>query len=322
MARLLLNSKHYAGKRIQGEREYQEDDFIFDHSKPGHFLMVLADGMGGHHGGAQASQCAVQAFNEGYRTSWSNPTGRSKTEGYRPPRRNIARQLRDALYYANQQIALEAHSKPELYGMGCTLVGVAIDDYQLEWVSVGDSPLWLYSGGELRRLNADHSMKPFLDEQVRRGHLTPEQVAVHPERNILFSALMGNHIDMIDQSCIKLIPGDCVLLASDGLLTLSNHEICEILQKKLTPKEWTNELLQRVQNKGKWDQDNTTVLIVKIPSNNESPKKIQKNKTLGLSITTLIIFLALLSIQLSLCHKEEKLSKKQTEFSQRNENKQ
>ena len=316
MTKLFLSNKHYAGKRIQGEREYQEDDFIFDH-RPDHFLMVLADGMGGHHGGAQASRCAVQAFGEGYQIYENHYAGRSKTDGeHKLPRKNVARQLRNALYYANQQIALETHSKPELYGMGCTLVGVVIGDYQLEWISVGDSPLWLYSRGELRRLNADHSMKPFLDEQVRRGHLTPEQVAIHPERNILFSALMGNHIDMIDQSSIKLFPGDYILLASDGLLTLSEQEISDVLQKKLPPKESTNALLQMVQDKGKWDQDNTTVLIVKIPPGTERPKKIQKNKTLGLSITTLIIFLALLSIQLSLCHKEENLSKKQKEFSQ------
>jgi len=285
---LLINSKHYAGKRIQGGREYQEDDFIID-NKPGDFLMVLADGMGGHHGGAYASNCTVQAFKGSYQASFGH----------------VARRLKKALLQANHQLALETHVKPELYGMGCTLVGISLHEYQLEWVSVGDSPLWLYQDDSLRRLNADHSMRYFLQEQVRRGHLTPEQVASHPERNILFSALTGGNIEMLDQSSapLKVGPGDCILLASDGLFTLSEGEICKVLRKvHLSAKELVNELLQAVQNKGKWDQDNTTVLIVKIPPREAPPKPLSKSWKIGALLIATLILTAVLT--LSQCSNE------------------
>jgi serine/threonine protein phosphatase PrpC len=246
---LILN-KNYAGNRIQGKRNYQEDDFGFDNSQPNDFLMIVADGMGGHQGGAVASSCAVKGFMDTYHAV----SGRAATRLYK------------ALQQANFQLALKAQSKAELKGMGCTFVGVAIHDEQLEWISVGDSPLWLYSAGQLHRLNADHSMKPLLQEQVRRGKLSPEVLAIHPDRNMLLSALAGTKIELIDQSStpIELYPDDRVLLASDGIFTLSDAEIGKILGKPLPAKKLVNELLKAVNKKGKHAQDNTTVLVVDI----------------------------------------------------------
>ncbi len=250
----LVIDQHYAGQRIQGKRAYQEDDFGFDNSQPHDFLMVLADGLGGHYGGAYASNCAIQAFMDDYRTT----TG------------TVSQRLQHALYQASYQLALETKVKPELHGMGCTFVGVALnDEEQLEWVSVGDSPLWLYdNAGRLHRLNADHSIKPFLQEQVQRGLLTPEAAARHPERNMLFSALTGGPMELVDTSPtpLELLPGDCLLLASDGLFTLSEEEITMILQQDLLAKELVQQLLVAVEDKLRWDQDNTTVLVVKIPN--------------------------------------------------------
>ena len=252
----LIFNQNYAGDRIQGNRNYQEDDFSFLDKKSDSFLMVLADGMGGHKGGAIASNCTIKGFISHYATS-----GR------------VAKRLQKALQQANHQLALKAQSQPELRGMGCTLVGVAIHDKQLEWISVGDSPLWLYRAGKLHRLNADHSMKPFLQEQVQRGVLTPEDVVIHPDRNMLLSAVTGTRIDLIDQSSIELYFGDRVLLASDGIFTLSDKEISNILGKPLPAKKLVNELLEAIENKGKKTQDNTTALVVQIPKKFTSVKK-------------------------------------------------
>jgi serine/threonine protein phosphatase PrpC len=255
---LILN-QNYAGDRIQGNRHYQEDDFGFDDdSKSDDFLMVLADGMGGHKGGAIASNCIIRGFISHYETK-----GR------------VAKRLRKALLQANHQLALKAQSQPELRGMGCTLVSVAIHDKQLEWISVGDSPLWLYRAGKLHRLNADHSMKPFLQEQVQRGVLNPEDVLMHPDRNMLLSAVTGTRIDLVDQSSIELYSGDRVLLASDGIFTLSDMEISNILGKPLPAKKLVNELLDAVEKKGKQTQDNTTALVVQIPNELNSATKSQ-----------------------------------------------
>jgi len=275
---LTLN-KDYAGHHIQGERDYQEDYFRFDNSRANDFLMILADGMGGYEGGAVASSCAVETFMDSYHIA----------------KGSAAERLQQALQKTNLQLALEKPSKPKLANMGCTLVGAAIHRDQLEWISVGDSPLWLYKAGRLHRLNADHSMKPILQKQVQRGELTPKIAAAHPERNMLRSALTGAKIELIDQSSVplKLLPGARILLASDGIFTLSESEIRKILRKDLSAQKLVNQLLAAVHKKGKKYQDNTTALVVKIPDEQDAVKKPWRWQTsvlLSLLILSLIIW--------------------------------
>jgi len=257
----LTIDKEYAGDFIQGGRNYQEDDFGFDNSRPFDFLMVLADGMGGHQGGAEASRCAIKSFMNAYHI----------TKG------SVAKRLQEALEITNQQVGIAAKSEPNLKGMGCTLVGVVFNGEQLEWISVGDSPLWLYNAGELRRLNADHSMKPILEEQVQRGDLTPKAARKHSLRNMLISAITGAPLKLIDQSSIKCYPGDRILLASDGLFTLSEHKISQILSQSLPSNQFVKHLLLAVTKKRRTNQDNTTVLVLNIPNNTQMEKASKNN---------------------------------------------
>lgn len=246
----LIHNKEYAGDNIQGQRAAQEDDFGFDNSKASDFLMILADGMGGHQGGDYASHCAIKTFMDSYHIA----TG------------EVDKRLWRALHETNCQLGIEAKTKSELNGMGCTLVGAVFNGKQLEWISVGDSPLWLYHAGQLRRLNADHSMKPILQEMVQGGELTPEEAARHPNRNMLRSALTGSQIDLIDYPSVPLAlyPGDKLLLASDGIFTLSEREIGKILQKEGSARQLVKEILKTIEDKKRPGQDNTTILVIKI----------------------------------------------------------
>ena len=255
----LIRHKECAGACIQGERLSQEDYFDFDNSKPQDFLMTLADGMGGHQGGAYASHYAIKAFMDSYYV----------TSG------SVVKRLWQALQQANCQLALQSQLVQELTGMGCTLVGVVFDGEQLEWISVGDSPLWLYHAGRLQRLNADHSMKPLLQELVECGELTHQEATRHPDRNMLRSALTGTQIELIDYSSmpLKLSPDDRILLASDGIFSLSELEISHILQQNLSAKQLVKELLEAVEAKQNPSQDNTTILVVKIPSESHRTEK-------------------------------------------------
>lgn len=261
MKEFLTINKEYAGDFIQGGRDYQEDDFGFDNSRPFDFLMVLADGMGGHQGGAEASRCAIKSFINTYQIAKGSVTER----------------LKEALQITNQKLGIEAKSDPNLKGMGCTLVGVVFNGEQLEWISVGDSPLWLYNTGGLRRLNADHSMKPILEEQVRCGQLTHKAAAKHSLRNMLLSAITGAPIKLIDQSSIKCYPGDRILLASDGIFTLSEPKISNILSQSLPSNQLVKQLLDIVNKKRLKNQDNTTALLLKIPNNLQIEKASKNN---------------------------------------------
>ena len=126
-------------------------------------------------------------------------------------------------------------------------------------------PLWLFSDGKLRRLNADHSMAPVLANLVAVGRLTEEEAATDPKRHALRSAVMGDEIHMIDVSSqpVAIRKNDRLLLASDGLMTLEDEEIARILQnmQDATLSEVVEALIHAMEEVGNPNQDNTTVLL-------------------------------------------------------------
>ena len=246
---------HFAERADVGERSAQEDYSLFQMGiNGGELLAVLADGMGGHSGGQIASHKAVDAFQATFR---SYPSG------------SIATKLGVSLNQANTELLNAVRDKPELDGMGCTLVGVHFSEEGLQWISVGDSPLFLYRGGMLTRLNADHSMTPVIEESVRRGSITRQDALLHPDRHALRSAVTGTDITLIDTSTtpVPLLQDDVVILASDGLLTLSDKEICSVIQGKLgsSARDLSQALISAVAAKKKPRQDNTTVQVVVAP---------------------------------------------------------
>ncbi|MEO8559129.1 MAG: protein phosphatase 2C domain-containing protein [Rhodospirillales bacterium] len=244
-----------ASRSIQGGRDYQEDKCavttIRTEQGQAAMLAVLADGMGGHAGGAVASEIAVQRFAERFQSQGGE----------------TAERLRQSLIAANEAIAHKSQNNPDLLGMGCTLVGLVARQGQLDWVSVGDSPLWLYSNGALQRLNEDHSMMPVLQARVDRGELSAVSLSTHPARNALRSAVVGEDIPLVDLATMPLKAGadDILVLASDGMCSLSDPEIAAILRgvAKAEPQEIADKLVEAIDALGLPDQDNTTVVVLR-----------------------------------------------------------
>src|SRR5262249_7805251 len=140
----------------------------------------------------------------------------------------VAEQFKQALKAANEALAAAIEvDLDQLEGMGTTLVAAAVTPHGLEWVSVGDSPLYLFRAGDLRRVNADHSFRPLLQEMVQNGELSPEQATFSVLKNRLRSALVGSEIALVDQSSapVPLMERDIIVAASDGLQTLSDDQI-------------------------------------------------------------------------------------------------
>ncbi len=249
----MIEGRQFAVRQSQGARDYQEDSAEFNPIKREDgdgLLMVLADGMGGHRGGAHASRVAVETFIETF----------TREDG------QISERLDQALHAANDKVGEDGEANPELEGMGCTLVGVVITASGLEWISVGDSPMWLVRKGRLQRLNEDHSMAPILAKQVEIGEMTAEEAARHPQRNALRSAVIGETMQHIDQSKqpVRFRKGDRLLIASDGVETLSEDEIAALFNESkdadaATLAETLITSVDAVQRKG---QDNTTVMVV------------------------------------------------------------
>ena len=249
-----------AGDQIPGTRPYQEDCFRLTGFPAGDpdgcdLLMVLADGMGGHRGGAEASRLAVSSVVETFRQA----TG------------GVAARLRASLDTANATVGARAAERAHYAGMGCTLVACAVtDDEVARWISVGDSPLWHLrpdpSGdrrddapGGMNRLNADHSMRPVLQKLVRLGRMTAEEA--RGAANQLRSAVTGEDLTLVDEGgAVRLDAGDRVLLASDGLETLANGEI-ERRCRGGGAADVVADLLRAVEATARPSQDNTTVVV-------------------------------------------------------------
>ena len=192
------------GEQHQGARPYQEDSWALSRLGDGSLVAVVADGMGGHAGGAVASKVAVEAFVQSVEQGGA---------------------LADGLQDANAAVGQRAAAKPSLAGMGATLVAVQVRGDEVRWISVGDSPLFLVSAGKIDRLNADHSMVPQIEEMVRRGLISREEAAHHPARHTLREAVMGEPLTLIDKGSRRLGPDARLLLCSDGVQTLSEQQI-------------------------------------------------------------------------------------------------
>lgn len=247
-----------AGGQIQGDRGYQEDDFsirlLTDENTPAdedRLLLVLADGMGGHAGGAVASKTVVEGFQDAFHHHADS----------------LADRFNAGVTAANERVSEKQEADPNLSEMGATLVAAVVLGADLYWVSVGDSLLWVFRDGRLHRLNADHSMRPVLQDLVELGRITEEEALADPRANQLRSVIYGDAIPMIDMNAegFGLERGDLVVLASDGLETLPDETLAEVIKAGSDNTESIVEaLLDAVAKAGRPGQDNTTVLVYRV----------------------------------------------------------
>jgi protein phosphatase len=262
-AQPLAPGRGYAGAAIVGERKNQEDYARFAMQDDGTLLAVLADGMGGHAAGEVASQEAVEAFCAAFG---------------RPAAMSVGARLSAALEAANAAIGRRVVAEPDLDGMGCTLVAVHLGDDGLRWVSVGDSPLYLMHGGRLAQINQDHSMGALIEESVRSGKLSRAEADQHPSRNVLRSALLGDEPpDLVDlrEDPLPLAAGDLVIVASDGLQTLTGPAIERVLMPMIAmpADQCATALLEAVERERAPRQDNTTVQVIHAQPSTRRPAR-------------------------------------------------
>jgi len=245
---------------IKGGRDYQEDSLIasFPQGQETGFA-VLADGMGGHMSGDIASALVMSEV-------FTNI--KMKEMLLEKQITDISGLLYNTASAANDRIMRYIEDEPESHGMGSTLLATVIRGDELYWVSVGDSPLFLFRDGELRQLNQDHSMAPQIDMMVKVGAMTEEVGRNHPDRNTLTSAIAGIDIDKIDcpDDATTVLPGDIIVVASDGLQFLSNDEIAQILteNKSKRSSKISRALLAAVEELADPDQDNTAFSVIKL----------------------------------------------------------
>ncbi len=253
---MAILSYDIAGDQIDGARDYQEDAFLITHLNNAEddqqALVIVADGMGGHAAGNVASNMAVQAFNKHVSSNWpaDDPS-------------EIPDILRTSVIKANDALKETVAETAALSGMGCTMVGIVLNEGKVWWASVGDSHLYLIRDKEISKLNADHSYGGFLDRMAAEG----KHIEVDPSlsRNMLMSALTGTDIAEIDVPAepFELQPEDSLVIASDGLDTLVRDEIIKQVGWAPDARQTAGKLLKAVEDVQRPRQDNTTVVNVR-----------------------------------------------------------
>lgn len=234
------------------QRENNEDNYCYwepeneqQFAEKGR-LAIVADGMGGHEGGQEASKIAVETVQQTYASA---PGPDSQTL------------LANAFYIAHRRIQDFALARPELNGMGTTCTAVVLRDHQLFFAHVGDSRIYLLRNSVLSRLTHDHS---YVGRLVETGVIRSEEAEFHPQRHILTSAL-GAGVDIsldCPPSPLSLQKNDLLILCSDGLWGVVNDQ--DIQQKASQPElqQACRSLIELAKQHG--GPDNITVQLIRI----------------------------------------------------------
>jgi serine/threonine protein phosphatase PrpC len=212
-------------------------------------LFIVADGMGGHRAGEVASTSAVQTISREYYDDSDGDTPNS---------------LVRAIQRANALIHQQAQESSTQVGMGTTVVVAVVRGSDLYLANVGDSRAYLMRDGRVRRVTRDHS---FVEEQIRAGILTREEARVHPQRNVITRALGSKPDVEVDTYSGKLMPGDSLLLCSDGLYEYVQDRDIEAVLKEYPPHEAVPRLVALANERG--GSDNITALVVQAAASGE-----------------------------------------------------
>lgn len=255
---------HYAVDQDIGSRGNQEDyataqPMDADGSPCRELLCVLADGMGGYAGGEIASRVVVSSFVR---------VIKSGCDGLAP-----SRALLRAAQQADEALRVrKAAESAELASMGSTLCAAWIKGGMLHFINVGDSLIYLLRENQLYRLNHRHNHCEDMQRQAISQGLDwavvsqQESVIRYGSRITSYIGGMGISQAHCPEAPLPLQPGDVILLASDGLLTLTNREIAETMRPYAgsTVRQDVERMLDLVLAKHARHQDNVSAVLVRI----------------------------------------------------------
>jgi len=220
----------------------------------GHIFLV-ADGMGGHRAGEVASALTVTTIETFVLHLMKRFSNLQATD-----EQTVLKDFQAALRQADARLAEESAHHPEFAGMGTTLTMAFVSGWKLFVFHAGDSRCYLYRGGELRQLTADHTVA---GELARQGVIKPEEVSHNRFRHVVTNVLGGNEAGVrIDVQKVDLETGDVMLLCSDGLTDmLADDRITAVLKSEADPQAACERLVAEANEAG--GQDNVTAIVAR-----------------------------------------------------------
>jgi PPM family protein phosphatase len=213
------------------------------HIDPDGRFFIVADGMGGHAGGEEASRIAIETAHTYLERHWDSE----------PDTKNL---LAQALIGANDAIVADQEQHAQRADMGTTLVMILFRDDMVWSAHVGDSRLYRLRGDKLDAITEDDT---WVARAMKLGQLNAEEARVHPLRHVLSHCLGRRDLRQINIQTQDIVPGDRILLCSDGLTEEVPHDEIGSHLRAETEELAAQALIDAAKQHG--GSDNITVII-------------------------------------------------------------
>lgn len=216
-------------------------------------LAVLCDGMGGMEGGEKASNLCVNTIHKDFYGGKKIP--------------DVTQFLFDEIDKLDIEVAELCDEEGQTLKAGTTLVVVIIEDNKLYWASVGDSRLYIIRNEEILQVTKDHNYLMELMEMVKQKRITLEEAISNEDKEALVSYIGIGGIKYVDynRNAFELLPGDCMVMCSDGLYRALDDESIKqiVMASDGDMSQAAKYLVEEAMNQGNKYQDNTTVVTIK-----------------------------------------------------------
>jgi protein phosphatase len=244
---------HVGGRAVNEDAWYPATETDQGSENPRGHLWAVADGMGGHSGGREASHLACRGLQAFFERPLADPGDRSS--------KALCRHLTETVLRVDRLVRQRAASRESLAHMGTTLSCLLLADGHSIIAHVGDSRIYRWRHGHLTCLTTDHT---FVQEMIFEGEVSPEKADVHPLRHLLTQAVGTDEpLDHVAVRRDRICDGDRFLLCTDGLHNVLDAErLAAVMSLDKDAGRIAEDLVAAALNQN--TPDNVTALVVRL----------------------------------------------------------